>query len=213
MSDCAGRRKKNMMGKKVVGIVGSYRKGRIIDSAVSAVLEGAKEAGAEIQKIYLVDKHIEFCTNCRTCTQEKVEGGRGQCVHNDDVEGILEEIGLADGIVLGSPINFFTVTAVMKRFVERLISFAYWPWGRAAPKLRVKKPEKKAVIITSSACPAFIGRILMPNALSVMKGAARCMGAKVVKRLYFGLAAAEKEQKLSEKALSKARKAGRKLIA
>jgi hypothetical protein len=46
-----------------------------------------------------------------------------------------------------------------------------------------------------------------------MKSAARCMGAKVVKRLYFGLAAGEKEQKLSEKALSKAREAGRKLIA
>jgi FMN-dependent NADH-azoreductase len=202
-----------MMGKKVVGIVGSYRKGRIIDSAVWAVLEGAKEGGAETEKIYLVDKHIEFCTNCRTCTQEEVEGRRGQCVHNDDMEGILEEIGSADGIVLGSPINFFTVTAVMKRFVERVICFAYWPWGKAAPKLRVKKADKKAVIVTSSACPAFIGRILMPNALSVMKGAARCMGAKVVKRLYFGLAAGEKEQRLSEKALSKAREAGRKLIA
>ena len=112
-----------MMGKKVIGSVGSYRKGRIIDSAVSAVLEGAREGGAETEKIYLIDKHIEFCTNCRTCTQEKVEGGRGQCVHNDDMEGILEEIGSADGIVLGSPINFFTVTAVMKSFVERLITY------------------------------------------------------------------------------------------
>ena len=34
------------MVKKIVAIIGSYRKGHIIDSAVSAVLEGAEQAGA-----------------------------------------------------------------------------------------------------------------------------------------------------------------------
>jgi NAD(P)H-dependent FMN reductase len=198
---------------KVVGIVGSYRKERIIDSAVSAILEGAEEGGAETKKIYLVDKHIEFCRNCRTCTQEEAKSRRGKCVHNDDMEEIVGEIESADGIVVGSPINFFTVTAVMKRFIERLLVFVHWPWGQTVPKFRIKNPNRKAVIVTSSGCPAFIGRILMPNALSVLKSAARCTGAKVVKRLYFGLSAREKEQKLSEKALRKAREAGRKLIA
>ena len=199
------------MTKKVVGIVGSYRKGHIIDSAVSAVLEGAEAAGARTNKIYLLDKHIEFCTNCRSCTQEQ-DVARGKCVQNDDLEEILKEIETSDGIVLGSPINFFTVTAITKRFVERLVGFAYWPWGAAAPRPRTKKPGKKAVIITSSACPACIGRILMPNALGVMKAAARAMGAKVVKKLYFGLTATNKEQRLKEKALRKAHEAGRKLV-
>lgn len=199
------------MTKKVVGIVGSYRKGHTIDSAVSAVLEGAKEMGAETRKIYLLDKHIEFCTNCRTCTQEK-DATRGKCARDDDLEEILNEIESADGVVLGSPINFFTVTAIMKRFIERLVAFAYWPWGVAAPRLRIKKPSKKAVIITSSACPAFVGRILMPNALSILKAAARSVGAKVVKKLHFGFIAGKKDQKLKEKALSKAYEAGRKLV-
>ena len=35
------------MAIKVVGIVGSYRKGKTIDTAVSALLEGAKDKGAE----------------------------------------------------------------------------------------------------------------------------------------------------------------------
>ncbi|MHC4644690.1 MAG: flavodoxin family protein [Planctomycetota bacterium] len=198
------------MNRKIVGIVGSYRKGHIIDSAVSAVLKGAQEAGAQTTRIYLVDKHIEFCTNCRTCTQQP-NLTRGQCIHNDDMEEILKEIETADGVVLGSPINFFTVTAIMKRFIERLVAFAYWPWGAGAPKLRTKKPHKKAVIVTSSACPAFIGRILMPNALGVMKAGAKAVGARVVRKLYFGLIAAEKDQKLNEKALSKAYEAGRQL--
>lgn len=201
------------MAEKVVGIVGSYRKGHIIDSAVSAVLEGAEEGGAETKKIYLVDKHIEFCTNCRACTQqEEVEAGRGKCVQDDDMEEILKEIETAEGVVLGSPVNFSTVTAIMKRFIERLVCFAYWPWGMGAPRLRIRKPNKKAVIVASSASPAFIGRILMPNALSVLKAAAKTMGARVSKKLYFGLIAGEKDQKLKEKALSKAYEAGRKLV-
>lgn len=198
------------MGKKVVGIVGSYRKGHIIDGAVSVILEGAESSGAQTQKIYLLDKHIELCDNCRVCTQQP-DVTRGKCTRDDDMEAILHELDAADGIVLGSPVNFFTVTALMKRFIERLVGFAYWPWGQAAPKLRIKQPTKKAVIITSSACPAFIARILMPNALTVMKSAAKGLGAKVVSKLYFGMVAGEKDQKLTERQLRKAFKAGKKL--
>ena len=35
------------MGRKVVAIVGSYRKGGTVDTAVQAILEGARENGAE----------------------------------------------------------------------------------------------------------------------------------------------------------------------
>jgi hypothetical protein len=53
----------------VLGIVGSYRKGGHIDTAVSAILASAATAGANTQKVYLQDQHIEFCTNCRHCLQ------------------------------------------------------------------------------------------------------------------------------------------------
>ena len=201
------------MAVKVVGIVGSYRKGKTIDGAVSAILEGAKGKGAQTKKIYLLDKHIEFCTNCRSCTQEKVEGRRGKCVHNDDMDNILTEIDDSDAVVLGSPVNFSTVTALMKRFIERLIPYGYWPWGKALALVnRIVKADKKAVIVTSSACPAFIGRILMPGALGTLKKAAKVMEAKVIKSLYFGPVAGSEDSQLSEKALRKARKAGEELV-
>ena len=71
--------------------------------------------------------------------------------------------------------------------------------------------DKKAITITSSACPAFIGRILMPGALNMMKKAAKVMGAKVVKSLYFGPVCGDKDSQLSEKALLKAQRAGEEL--
>ncbi len=56
---------------RIVAIIGSYRKGGIIDRAVDEILSSAGEEGAETDKIYLIDKLIEFCTNCRTCTQQQ----------------------------------------------------------------------------------------------------------------------------------------------
>jgi NAD(P)H-dependent FMN reductase len=198
--------------RRIVGIVGSYRKGRIIDSAVSAALEGAQRKGAVTSKIYLVDKHIEFCANCRKCTQEKDPARRGTCVHNDDMDGILQEIDNADGVVFAAPVNFYNVTAIMRRFIERLLPYAYWPWGgNAIPRYRISKPDKKAVVITSSASPVFIGRIFMPGALRALKVAARTVGAKVVKSLFFGQTSSEENSMLSQRQLTKARRAGEKL--
>ena len=200
------------MAKKVIGIVGSYRKDRVIDTAVSEILKGAEAHGAEISKIYLIDKHIEFCTNCRKCTQEKDVGIRAKCVHNDDMEDILSQVDSADAMVLGSPVNFFNVTAVTKRFIERLLPYVYWPWGAKMPKFRIKNTNKKAVIVTSSAAPAFFGRIFMRAPLTTLKAAAKCMGAKVVQSLYFGPVAQSPDATLNEKSLRKAYKAGEKLV-
>jgi putative NADPH-quinone reductase len=199
------------MAAKILAIIGTYRKGRVIDAAVSEVLKGAEAHGAETSKIYLIDKHIEFCTNCRKCAQQKDVGVRARCVHDDDMEAILRQIDNADGLVLASPVNFGNVTAVTKRFIERLIVYGYWPWGGKMPKLRIEKPEKKAVTVTASACPAFIARILMPGPLKVLKSAARCMGATVSKSLYFGAVAQTEDATLDGKGLLKAYKAGEKL--
>ena len=48
------------MAKKILGIVGSYRKNGIIDCMVTEVLSSAEALGATTNKIYLSDAHIEF---------------------------------------------------------------------------------------------------------------------------------------------------------
>jgi multimeric flavodoxin WrbA len=194
---------------KVLAINGSYRKGGIIDTAIDEILAAAKEQGAETRKIYLVDKYIEFCTNCRTCAQE--EGSeRGECILNDDMDTILDEVQNADALVLGSPINFGTVSAIMKRFIERLICFVYWPWGMKAPKVRNENKTKKAVVVASSAAPAFIAR-LSSGMVKLLKNAAGLLGARNVGVLFIGLAALEKRQDIGEAARKKARQLGKNL--
>lgn len=198
------------MSTKVVAIVGSYRKGGTVDTAVDAVLEGARERGAETKKIYLIDQHIEYCLNCRNCTQEAGEA-RGKCVIEDDVAGILKEIDEADAIVLGSPVNYYNVTAVFRTFLERLVGFVYWPWGQEAPKRRWKELPRKAVLISSLAAPG----IFLPFATGASRAlrlAAESLGARPVAKLWIGLAAQSAKAKVSERVLRKARRMGAELL-
>jgi multimeric flavodoxin WrbA len=195
---------------KVTAIVGSYRKQGAVDTAIDAILSSARQSGAETAKIYLIDRHIEFCTNCRSCTQEKGLR-RGACPLADDMQSILEEIESSDGIVLGSSVNFYTVTAVMKKFVERLVCYAWWPWGMLSPKVRAKEKSKRAVVVISSAAPSLMIR-LRTGIVGLMKTAADMLGAETIGVLTIGIAARAQKQGISERALKKARLLGRKLV-
>lgn len=175
-------------------------------------MEKARQRGAETKKYYLMDVPIQFCTNCRSCTKDDPAKARGSCVIKDDMEKLLTEIDAADGIILASPINDWTVTAIMKRFLERLAVYAYWPWGQPMPKPRIKVKTKKAVIVTSSACPAIIGRFFMPNALQILKALAESVGARVIKSLYFGMVCQEEKQRLNARQLAAACRAAEMLV-
>jgi multimeric flavodoxin WrbA len=199
------------MGRKILGIVGSYRKNGTIDSLVSGALSSAQEQGAETEKIYLIDQHIEFCTNCRSCTQE-AGTDPGACIHHDALAGILDRYLKSDGVVIGAPVNIFNVNAVTRRFMERLVCFTYWPWGQPGYKLRKKDRGKKAVLITSSAMPGFMGRFFT-GAMRALKITAQTMGAKPVASLFVGLSAQNKKPIVRDKDLGRAREAGRKLAA
>ncbi|HEX9935434.1 MAG TPA: NAD(P)H-dependent oxidoreductase, partial [bacterium] len=80
------------MPKRIVAVVGSYRKTGIIHQTVYALLTEAKTKGADVEKIDLIDRRITFCKNCRTCTQKEPDRPRGRCVHRDDMSRILDKL-------------------------------------------------------------------------------------------------------------------------
>jgi multimeric flavodoxin WrbA len=107
---------------------------------------------------------------------------------------ILDEIERSDAILLASPMNFHTVTAVMKVFIERLVCFAYWPWGTAAPEIRNLPKEKCAVVVASSTAPSLLARV-SSKMVKLLKEASCLLGAGTVDVLFIGLAAREKHLK------------------
>jgi multimeric flavodoxin WrbA/putative sterol carrier protein len=83
-------------------------------------LAGAREAGAETEVIYLKDKEIKHCLGCFTCWAKTP----GVCVHKDDMPGILEQMRGVDMLVYATPLYVFTVSGLMKDFMDRLIPLA-----------------------------------------------------------------------------------------
>ena len=178
---------------KITAVVGSYRRGGTTESAVDELLDAAREAGAEVQKLNLLDKHVEFCTKCPL---------------DDEMGAMLDELEQSDGIVLASPMNFGTVTALMKRFIERFICYGYWPWGGMGPKNRTKERNKRAVVVAVCAAPSWLVR-WTTDMVKVMKRPAKLVGAGKIKKLWVGMAAQQPEAHLGDRSRKKARKLGR----
>jgi len=194
---------------KVVAIVGSYRRSGTIENAVEAVLQGAREKGALTHTIHLTDQHLEYCTNCRQCTQTPgLE--RGKCSQEDDLEQILAEIEAADAVVLASPVNYGNVTAVFRTFLERLIGCFYWPWDQGTPQPRQKHPIRKAALVATSGMPGFLIPVFT-GVRGTLRLTAKLLGAKPVGTLFIGLSAMEPKHPLSARARERARRIGWKL--
>ena len=184
------------MSTRILAINGAYRRDGITDQAVDRLLDEAARLGAEVEHIHLRDYPIEFCRNCRECMQQPGEAP-GKCVLGDGMVDIVQKIEQADALVLAAPTNFSAVTALFKRFMERLAVYGYWPWGAMAPVFRKAKAAKKpAVIISSCAAPGLLGKLTYGTNQS-LKVAARTVGGKIVGRMFTGLAAQERGQELS----------------
>jgi len=99
---------------KILAINGSHRKGKNTEALLLAVLEGAKEAGANTKLVELVDYNIKPCLGCNRCLRKP------QCsITDDDMGRLAQKLLGADGIVLGSPVYFSNVTGRMKVFMDR----------------------------------------------------------------------------------------------
>lgn len=103
------------MGKKVLIISGSPRKGGNSDLLCDQFLPGAKEAGNQTEKIFLRDKKIGYCTGCGSCYISH------KCVQKDDMAEILEKMITADVIVMATPVYFYTMDAQMKTLIDRTV--------------------------------------------------------------------------------------------
>ncbi|WP_339134530.1 MAG: flavodoxin family protein [Candidatus Electrothrix sp. GW3-4] len=196
---------------KILAINGSYRAEGMTDQAVEIIVNALRSLGATVEVILLREFPLAFCSNCRECTQQP-GSSPGNCVQDDNMAELIQKIEQADGVVLASPTNFASTTALFKRFMERLVVYGYWPWGKHSPKLRSKgKPRKKAVLISSSAAPAFMG-LLFFTTMKQLKISAKTIGAKQVGKIFIGLAAKDPQPVLSDHTKQKIWNAATKLV-
>lgn len=107
----------NYMGKKILVLSGSPRKGGNTDIMTETFVEAAKSAGNDAKAVYIRDNDIAPCRACDYCAEHK-----GVCVIKDDMYDVLEEMKTTDVIVFASPIYWFMISAKLKIAIDRFYS-------------------------------------------------------------------------------------------
>lgn len=115
---------------KVLGIVGSPRKGGNTEILVKEALTAAREAGAQTELVSVVGKNIAGCDGCSSCHRT------GTCHIKDDMQSIYGQLESADAIIFGSPVYFGSVSAQAKAIMDR--TFKYLEDPKNPRKLRGK---------------------------------------------------------------------------
>lgn len=103
------------MGKKVLIISSSPRKGGNSDLLCDRFAAGAREAGHEVEKVFLRNHKINYCLGCGVCNQTH------RCVQKDDMAGLLDKMVQADVIVLATPVYFYSMDGQLKTFIDRTV--------------------------------------------------------------------------------------------
>ena len=172
---------------KILGIMGSPHPKGFCSQFTESFLKGAANKGAEVQQINLINRNIKYCRGCYKCVHNNHELSIGLCPLKDDMADILQQYHEADGYIMASPVYDFTVTAVMKTFIERRFALFFNDKGKfGIPAARVTHNYKKktAIIATGSASDDYAP--IAEPCFDVIGGHFMVEEIEVIAKLYIG---------------------------
>jgi len=138
---------------KVVAFVGSPRKGGNTDRLVEEILAGAQDAEHQTEKFYLCDYDLTPI--------DPVYGEEANWT--DPRQGVadqlIDKMVAADAVVLGTPVYSFSMSGLLKLFIDR------WAlYQRGGQRLRDLTAGKKLVVVVAMADSdtSYIEAVLAP---------------------------------------------------
>ena len=102
---------------KVIAFNGSPRKNGNTNRALEVVLQEIAKEGIDTELVQMGCEDLAPCQACNVCVQKKDR----KCKRKDDkVNEWIQKMIEADGIIIGSPVYFGSMTAQTKAFVDRV---------------------------------------------------------------------------------------------
>ncbi len=100
---------------KVVAFNGSPRQEGNTYHAISLVAGELEKEGIEVEIVHVGNKALHGCLACGKCAKNRDE----RCAIDDEVNGWIQKMKAADGILLGSPVHYSGIAGTMKCFLDR----------------------------------------------------------------------------------------------
>ena len=101
---------------KILALSFSPRKGGNTETLLEEALKGARQENAETELYSTIDKDIRPCDSCGKCQR------KGECHIHDDMQGLYKKLLEADGIIFGTPVYFYNMTAQAKTVIDRTLA-------------------------------------------------------------------------------------------
>jgi len=101
------------MAVTVLGISGSPHRHGNTETLLDSFLDGARSAGASVEKVVLKDLAYSPCRGCNACHKT------GDCIVKDDAISLFDKILAVDCIAIASPIYTMGITAELKGLIDR----------------------------------------------------------------------------------------------
>ena len=100
---------------KILALSFSPRTAGNTETLLNEALKGAQQEGAETELYSTIDKDIKACDSCGSCMKT------GECHIQDDMQEIYSKLLEADGIIFGTPVYFYNMTAQAKTVIDRTL--------------------------------------------------------------------------------------------
>ncbi len=130
---------------RIAALYGSPRRRGNTARLLGAAVSGARAAGAQVEEIVLRDLKLSPCLEIYSCTKD------GECRIRDDFQRVRDLVLACGGLMLASPIFYYTVSAHTKILMDRFHSL--WVkknWAAPRPEA-VATPRRKGVFISAGA--------------------------------------------------------------
>jgi len=185
---------------RVLGINGSPRKGGNTDTLLDKALEGARGAGAEIEKVILNDLKMVPCQEC-----EKVNDD-GTCRIEDDFQALYGKIMKADAIILAAPIFFGSLSAQTKIMIDRFQ--CRWRYKYTLKKPVPEKMRPGALILAE----ASQRQGFLDNAKSIVKNFFATINIEYKEELFCGGLETKGDARKNPDILNRSSELGKRLV-
>jgi len=130
---------------QILAFYGSPRRQGNSATLLRQAVAGARQAGADVEEIVLRDLKLSPCLEIYGCRKT------GRCAIQNDFQTIHDQIEASSGIMLASPIFFYTVSAHTKALMDRCQSFWVKKYWIDKVPFKVKRYRRKGLFIAVGA--------------------------------------------------------------
>lgn len=129
----------------ILAFYGSPRRKGNTSTLLKRAVAGARDAGAEVEEIVIRDLKISPCLEIYKCKET------GRCAIQDDFQEIYDKLLSCKGIMLASPIFFYTVSSYTKILMDRCQSLWVKKYWIEKQPFKAPRYDKKGLFISVGA--------------------------------------------------------------